>query len=148
MDKNSISNILIRNYTARLGCSDGNEVYVVPITYVYDGENILSHSNEGKKINIMRKNPEVCIEIDEVDDIFNWRSVIATGIFEELSGDESVKAFSKIYEKLSGIMKKSATEDTHPHIDKPTLHKRDISLNSTIVYRIKLIKITGRFERN
>lgn len=148
LNKEEIENILTRNHTARLGCSDGREVYVVPITYVYDGENIFSHSNEGKKIQIMRANPEVCIEIDEVDDIFNWRSIIAKGIYEELTGNESLKAFDLIYKSLSEIINKANSHNIHPHETGKTIHRRDIPINSTIVYRIKLINITGRYERS
>jgi len=71
-----IETILHNNTVGRLGCTDGNTVYVVPMNYVYNGKYILAHSTEGKKINYMRSHPEVCFEVDEVEDIMNWRSVI------------------------------------------------------------------------
>ena len=35
---------------------------------------------------MMRENPWVCVEVDHMDNLANWRSVIAWGRFEELGG--------------------------------------------------------------
>ena len=39
---------------------------------------------EGKKIEMMRKNPEVCFQVDAIADLLNWESVICWGKFEEI----------------------------------------------------------------
>ena len=33
----------------------------------------------------MRANPFVCFEVEDIDDLANWHSVIAWGVFEELA---------------------------------------------------------------
>jgi nitroimidazol reductase NimA-like FMN-containing flavoprotein (pyridoxamine 5'-phosphate oxidase superfamily) len=38
----------------------------------------------GEKVECMRENPFVCVEFDSQTNHFHWRSVIATGIYEEL----------------------------------------------------------------
>lgn len=38
-----------------------------------------------KKIEMMRKNPKVCFEVDDIKNIFSWKSVIAWGTFEEIT---------------------------------------------------------------
>jgi nitroimidazol reductase NimA-like FMN-containing flavoprotein (pyridoxamine 5'-phosphate oxidase superfamily) len=81
----------------RIGCHDGDLVYVVPISYAYDGEYVYFHSYEGKKIDIMRKNPKICFQIDEMKDMANWKSVIAWGEFEELNDYEEKIKLSKLY---------------------------------------------------
>lgn len=53
--------------------------YVVPVNYVYDGKFIIAHSVAGMKIQMMRKNRDVCFEVDEMKSITNWKSVIAWG---------------------------------------------------------------------
>jgi nitroimidazol reductase NimA-like FMN-containing flavoprotein (pyridoxamine 5'-phosphate oxidase superfamily) len=93
---------------------------------------------------MMRKNPEVCFETDNMVDITNWQSVIAWGIYEELKGDEAINAFRMLYERLEPLFKNSGT---HPHEDKGKIHKRDVDINSAIVYRIRILEKTGRFER-
>jgi nitroimidazol reductase NimA-like FMN-containing flavoprotein (pyridoxamine 5'-phosphate oxidase superfamily) len=49
----------------RLGCSFQDQPYVVPIYFAYEGEWIYVFSTFGKKIEWMRANPKVCVEIEE-----------------------------------------------------------------------------------
>ena len=68
----------------RLGCARGSQPYVVPIYFVYDAKNLYCFSTLGQKIEWMRTNPLVCVEVDEVVDQFQWRSVVVLGKYEEL----------------------------------------------------------------
>lgn len=43
---------------------------------------------EGAKLAAMRTQPQVCVEVEHVDDLSNWRSGIAWGIFAEC-GDQN-----------------------------------------------------------
>ncbi|MDX1762330.1 MAG: pyridoxamine 5'-phosphate oxidase family protein, partial [Christiangramia sp.] len=84
LKNNQIEYLLYCHVVGRIGCYSDNEVYVVPITYAYEDGYIYGHTREGKKIDMMRKNPNVCFEVDVVDNMSNWRSVISWGKFEEL----------------------------------------------------------------
>lgn len=68
----------------RLGCVDNGEPYVVPINYLVDDGLIYSHSLPGRKLETLRAHPRACLQVDRIDDDFNWRSVIAYGNFEEI----------------------------------------------------------------
>lgn len=68
----------------RLGCSRDSQPYVVPIYFAYDSGRLYSFTTIGKKIEWMRANPKVCVEVDEVINHFQWMSVIATGRYQEL----------------------------------------------------------------
>ena len=68
----------------RLGCIDNQEPYVVPINYLADEGSIYSHSLPGRKIDAMRAHPRACLQVDQIDDDFHWRSAIAFGNFEEI----------------------------------------------------------------
>lgn len=68
----------------RLGCVADGEPYVVPINYVFEDESIYSHSLPGRKIEALRAHPRACLQIDEIENDFEWRSVIAYGNFEEI----------------------------------------------------------------
>jgi nitroimidazol reductase NimA-like FMN-containing flavoprotein (pyridoxamine 5'-phosphate oxidase superfamily) len=68
----------------RLGCVDKDEPYVVPINYLVEKDSIYSHSLPGRKIDAMRAHPRVCLQVDQIDDDFHWRSAIAFGNFEEI----------------------------------------------------------------
>ena len=61
----------------RLGCIADEGPYVVPVNYFFDGSDIYIHSLPGRKINAMRANPRVCLQVDEIKDSYHWRSVIA-----------------------------------------------------------------------
>lgn len=68
----------------RLGCVDNGEPYIVPINYLFDDDSIYSHSLPGRKLEALRAHPRACLQVDEIEDDFNWRSVIAYGNFEEI----------------------------------------------------------------
>jgi len=82
-----IENLLHEQFIGHLGCQDKGIVYVVPVSYAYDGGNIYCHSLEGKKVAMMRNNPKVCFQVDEMKDMANWKSVITWGNFEEIGGE-------------------------------------------------------------
>lgn len=67
-----------------LGCIDKGEPYVVPISYLFAGGSIYSHSLPGRKIEALRVTPRACLQVEEIENDFEWRSVIAYGNFEEI----------------------------------------------------------------
>src|SRR5688572_23034442 len=85
LNANEIENLLKEQVIGRIGCYGGNQVYVVPVSYAYDGKYIYVHSFEGKKMQMMRKNPKICFQVDDTHNMANWQSVIASGEFEELT---------------------------------------------------------------
>ena len=84
MDRSECMALLQATRLGRLGCASGGQPYVVPITYAADGNNLYSFSLVGRKIDWMRQNPKVCVQVDEFGEGREWRSVIAYGRFEEL----------------------------------------------------------------
>src|SRR5450755_1970860 len=87
-----IDALLAEQQFARLGCHLEGKTYVVPISYALDGARIVGQTTLGLKIEMMRGNPDVCVEVDDVKDLTNWRSVILSGRYEELTGIEAVRA--------------------------------------------------------
>lgn len=68
----------------RLGCARDNQPYVVPIYFDFDGDYLYSFATEGQKIDWMRANPKVCVEVDDIVDQFHWKTVVVLGRYEEL----------------------------------------------------------------
>lgn len=72
----------------RLGCSHKNQPYVVPISLAYDTEAdtpcLYGVTTLGQKIEWMRGNPLVCVEVDKITTHEVWESVIAFGHYQEL----------------------------------------------------------------
>jgi nitroimidazol reductase NimA-like FMN-containing flavoprotein (pyridoxamine 5'-phosphate oxidase superfamily) len=68
----------------RLACAQNNQPYIVPIYFAYEPDHLYGFSTVGQKIQWMRSNPRVCVEVDEVISHFQWKSVIIAGRYEEL----------------------------------------------------------------
>jgi nitroimidazol reductase NimA-like FMN-containing flavoprotein (pyridoxamine 5'-phosphate oxidase superfamily) len=76
--------LLARMRLGRLGCARSTQPYVVPVYFVYNNNYLYSFSTVGQKIEWMRVNPLVCVEVDEVVSPQQWTSVIVFGRYEEL----------------------------------------------------------------
>ena len=79
---------LARISLGRLGCSLDNQPYVVPINFAYEPGYIYVLSTFGRKVEWMRSNPKVCVEVDEIANQSQWTSVIAKGHYRELPEPE------------------------------------------------------------
>jgi nitroimidazol reductase NimA-like FMN-containing flavoprotein (pyridoxamine 5'-phosphate oxidase superfamily) len=137
----------------RLGCHVDGRTYVVPITFAYDGECVYGHSALGLKVQMMRTNPDVCFEVEQVDDMANWRSVIAWGTYEELRGSDAATGMQTLVGRLLPLMTSATSQPTHGLAPTGTdetataAHRSDTAGHEAIIYRIRLHERTGRFER-
>lgn len=141
-----IERLLQTQIVGRIGCNDNGISYVVPISYAYDNWCVYCHSFEGKKIEIMRKNPKVCFEVDETTDMSNWKSVIAWGEFQELiDHDERNKALQLLLKRRLPIRSSITTHlgPTWPFAGNDNIGLQDIP---GIVFKIKLEEKTGKSE--
>lgn len=146
LTEEEIERVLETNSVGRIGCSDGGKTYVVPVSYVYDGHHVIAHSLYGLKIKMMRANPSVCFEVDEIRSNVNWNSVIAWGTYQELNDErdrlEAIRSF------VNRMKRKKISTTAHP----PGLRSGGNTVSPTesaraIIYRIILDTKTGRFER-
>ncbi len=82
----------------RLGLAFENEVYVVPVSHIYDGERIWFHvSKDGKKTTYLQANPQVCFQADELVE-GEWGSVICYGAAALSDSMDSKRAFIRLVE--------------------------------------------------
>jgi nitroimidazol reductase NimA-like FMN-containing flavoprotein (pyridoxamine 5'-phosphate oxidase superfamily) len=145
LTKDQIEDMLKSNVIGRIGCTSPNRMYIVPVTYHYDGEFVIGHTVEGMKINLLRQNPECCFEVDSIKDPANWRSVIAWGTFEELTGDDAKRALEKLVNRITPL---TASETSHPPRMGPDASSRTSTFTQNpIIYRIRLKEKTGRYEQ-
>jgi nitroimidazol reductase NimA-like FMN-containing flavoprotein (pyridoxamine 5'-phosphate oxidase superfamily) len=80
-----IESVLHRHHVGRLACVLAGEPYLVPITFTYQDGFIFGHTRPGQKLDAMRAEPRVSFEVDERWETDTWRSVVARGVFEELT---------------------------------------------------------------
>jgi len=68
-----------------LACAKDGQPYIVPFYYAHADNHLYAFSMLGKKIDWMRANPLVSVEVGEHNTSRGWKSVIANGRYEELS---------------------------------------------------------------
>jgi nitroimidazol reductase NimA-like FMN-containing flavoprotein (pyridoxamine 5'-phosphate oxidase superfamily) len=141
-----IENLLKQEVVGRIACHAEGTTYIVPVNYVYDGTYIYGHSSIGRKIEMMRKNPEVCFEVDDIKSVFRWQSVIAWGRFEEITDvNENEQAMQRLIHRIMPLSVNPADHPSHGITESDNDIGTKVEL---IVYRIKVSKKTGRFEHS
>ena len=127
--------LLREGRVAHLGVIERGGPYVVPVNYVFDGEYIYLHSLPGRKVSAMRSDPRVCVQVDEVQDDFCWKSVIAFGRAEEITGtDARAHALALLLSLF-------------PHLTPvESLMAGDAAAPAPLAFRIRLERITGLSE--
>lgn len=144
LDNAQIQEVISGNVIGRLGCHADGKTYVVPISYAYDDNCIYGRSFEGLKISMMRKNPDVCFQIDQMDDMANWNSVIVWGNYEELINEpEKTKGLKILQSRILPTIS-SETVKLSPEWPFPA---KDLSHVEGIVFRINIVEKTGRCEK-
>ena len=143
LNSDQIEKVIAGNIIGRLGCHDAGKTYIVPISYAYDGEFIYARTFEGLKVSMMRSNPKVCFQVDQMENMANWRSVIIWGTFEELLDEkERNEGLKKLIARMLPEIA-SETVKLSPQWPFPT---NDFSKIEGIIFRIRLTEKTGRFE--
>lgn len=148
LDSQMKDHVLENNVIGRLGYMDGEKIYIIPVSYYYFNKKyIIIHSREGKKIDILRKYPHVCFEVEEIDNMNNYRVVLIWGTYEELTDPkERYYALNLLIRRLQQhkLTEDDAPESTFPIPDDLVIPDRE----KAIVYRIKIEEKSGRLEKN
>lgn len=76
--------MLSRQGFGRLACAHQNRPYITPIYFAYEPDHLYGFTTFGQKVEWMRSNPLVCVEVDDVLSHFRWSSVVVLGRYEEL----------------------------------------------------------------
>ncbi|WP_083265116.1 pyridoxamine 5'-phosphate oxidase family protein [Urechidicola croceus] len=146
LDKNECLELLKNNYVGHLAYLSQSWPFVIPITYYFnsDDNSIISYSSEGHKIEAMRKNTAVSLEVEEITTIDNWKSVLVLGIFEEVNGIDAKYLLNQFSKGVKENLDKN--KNTTPHFINEFSSKSD-SMNIPIVYKLKIQEIFGKVRR-
>ena len=144
LNEMQVNNLLSSQAIGRIGCNNGNQNYIVPVTYAFDGKDIFFQSHEGTKLKMMRRNSKVCFQVDMILNMANWQAVLAFGTFHQLKGKAALNAYDYLHNRVLPLMT-SSTIHAHEHevlgeTEHSTLHK-------PIMCRISINSKTGRFEK-
>jgi nitroimidazol reductase NimA-like FMN-containing flavoprotein (pyridoxamine 5'-phosphate oxidase superfamily) len=141
LDVAQIEEVLRSENIGHLVCIANGWPYVVPVTYVYDGGNVYAHSGDGLKLRAMRENPRVCLEVERIRSMANWRTVVVRGRFEELSSEEEDRALGLLTTRLA----RAETSETTRLVQHDDVVQRE-RIRRPVLFRIRVEDKTGRFE--
>lgn len=92
--------LLQRESFGHLGCARDDRPYVVPMHYAYDGKELYFFTTQGMKTHYIDANPQVCLQVEEIQDPTHWRSVMVVGKASEITNhDEMQRAMKFITER-------------------------------------------------
>lgn len=131
--------VLAQGYVARLVCEMDDQPYAVPVNLAFDGTYLFGFATMGLKIDCMRSNPQVCVEIDEIKSQNQWLSVIVFGRYEELP---DTPEYQTTRAHAHDLMQKRAM--WWEPADVPVEHSDFPKPVSPIFYRIHIERMTGR----
>lgn len=126
---------LLRRHThGRLAFAFRDRVDVEPIHYVFDGGWIIGRTGPGTKLTVLHHHPWVAFEVDEVQAMWTWQSVVAKGTVYMLEPDGSqydAAARERAIDALRKILPVAFT-------DEDPLPER------SLLFRIHVDELTGR----
>jgi len=140
-DREEIDAVIQAATVCHLAFAAGDEPYVIPISFGYDGQALYIHTAKtGKKIDFIERNTRVCFELEanlvlqtDRDDACKWsftfESVIGYGTITELTiSRDKAHGLNRIMEHYSGR----------------EWEMGETSLATTRVWRIAIDSVTGK----
>lgn len=146
-DKSIIEEILSTSEVCRLGFIDNDRAYILPFNYGYQDGFIYIHcAKEGKKIDLIKKNNFVCIEIEQVakieryDKACKWattyRSILGYGKVEIITDYEQKR------KGLDEIMKHNGADSSND------LNYEKSQVDSISLLKVEITEMTGKQSSN
>jgi uncharacterized protein len=97
--------MLTRLGYGRLACACNNRPYIVPLYFSYDADRLCCFSTVGRKIEWMRLNPLVCVQVEEIRGHDDWTSVVVFGQYVEIPNG---REFAKSRAQIRSLLQKRA----------------------------------------
>lgn len=147
MTEEEMDELLQRSIYAHMGCQMPNEkIHVYPITYVYDKGVVYGFSYPGTKMDIVTKNPKVCLQVEDSSAPHRWSSVMAWGNLSIVPDDKAARVIKLLHSQLLEENRKGNLV-YEPFKNTSNTFLDPIQRSEQIVFQIKIVEKTGRFEQ-
>ena len=146
IDINEKLDIIEKCKYCRLGLSENNIPYIIPINYGFSYDNnklvLYFHSaKEGRKLDIIQKNNNACFEIDCDTKLVEGEKPCDYGYeFKSIIGFGEIIILEKIEEKIKGLnylMKHQTGKDIKYNFN-------ENELNNVIIFKMEIEELTGK----
>ena len=134
LTRDECERVLARNNVGRLAFSFHDRVDIEPIHYVFADGWLYGRTSPGSKLVPMAHNHWIAFEVDEIDDIFEWKSVVVHGAFYPVSPDGPERE-AAAWEAAIVLLRRIVPE---------TWTSADPVAFRTVVFRIHIDSMTGR----
>ena len=131
--------LLNRANFGRLACAKADQPYITPISFAYKNRKVHCASTVGQKIEWMRTNSLVCLQVDEVTSPHIWVSVVVFGRYHELPDTPEYKDMR--YDAWSALQRRPVWWE--PAYVKTVLGAEERPL-TPLFFDINIERITGR----
>ena len=139
-DRSELESIMETAAVCRIGLSENNIPYVVPVNYGYKENRLYFHAApQGKKIDIIRQNNHVCFEIDIDCEVVKSETPCAWGMRYR-----SVIGFGKAFPVQEFEEKKAALNLICAHYSGNAFDFTKDQMEKVAVFRVEIESMTGK----
>jgi len=140
IDNSAIEAIIKKALVCRLGMSEGNVPYIVPLCFGYKDNTLYFHGAlEGRKINVLRKNQSVCFEFDVDVEVVKKEKACSWGMkYQSVIGFGRAFLIDDIHEK------KDALDIIMDQYANQSYDFDDNFLQAASVIKVEIDKMTGK----
>ena len=135
-----IEEILRTASVCRLGLCEGNRPYVVPLCFGYEENALYVHcASQGKKMEILRKNKNVCFEVDIEQEFIKGETACDCGMKYR-----SVIGFGKAVFVEDAESKRKALDIIMQNYLDGTFEYLEEAVEKTVVVKIEIESMSGK----
>jgi nitroimidazol reductase NimA-like FMN-containing flavoprotein (pyridoxamine 5'-phosphate oxidase superfamily) len=139
-DIGAIENILRKASVCRLGLCEANQPYVVPLCFGYKDNALYFHcASQGKKLDILRKNSNVCFEVDTDHELIKASKPCDWGLKYK-----SVIGFGKAVFIEEVELKRRAFDIIMQQFSEGTFEYPEEAVKNTVVIKVEIESMTGK----
>ncbi len=139
-DRNAIESIISKSRVCRLAMVDEAGPYIVPLCFGFRKNTLYFHTAaEGKKLNLLRKNPRVCFELDCDTEVRTGEKACDYGMRYK-----SVIGFGNAAFVEATAAKREALDIIMSHYAEGAFDYPDASVNRISVFKVEIDTMTGK----
>jgi uncharacterized protein len=129
-----MNNVLSSRLVGRLAFTERKKPRMLLVSYTYDGKFIYAQTNVDRILKTSRKSRDVCFQVDMITSMRNWQSVIVLGKAEPIESAGANETGNVYFDQ----------ESIRNPMERRTNEKSE---ERGVIFRIKIMEVTGRYEK-